>query len=32
MLEKLGIEPSKTDEMTNLLYSNYGTTPAGLRV
>jgi len=32
MVEKLGIEASKTDEMTNLLYSNYGTTLAGLRV
>ncbi|WVZ17557.1 hypothetical protein V8G54_010539, partial [Vigna mungo] len=31
MVEKLGIEPIKTDEMTNLLYSNYGTTLAGLR-
>ncbi|CAJ1949327.1 unnamed protein product [Sphenostylis stenocarpa] len=31
MVEKLGIESSKTDEMTNLLYSNYGTTIAGLR-
>ncbi|ESW06000.1 hypothetical protein PHAVU_010G011200 [Phaseolus vulgaris] len=31
MVEKLGIEPSKTDEMTNLLYSNYGTTLSGLR-
>ncbi|XP_057418489.1 uncharacterized protein LOC130712687 [Lotus japonicus] len=31
MVEKLGIEPKKTDELTNLLYNNYGTTIAGLR-
>ncbi|KAK7390533.1 hypothetical protein VNO78_25841 [Psophocarpus tetragonolobus] len=31
MLEKLGTEPSKTDELKSLLYSNYGTTVAGLR-
>ncbi|TKY63295.1 hypothetical protein E2542_SST13166 [Spatholobus suberectus] len=31
MVEKLGIEPSKTDELINLLYNNYGTTIAGLR-
>lgn len=32
MVEKLGAEPSKTGELVNLLYSNYGTTIAGLRV
>ncbi|XP_027336582.1 suppressor of disruption of TFIIS-like [Abrus precatorius] len=31
MVEKLGVEPSKTDDLTNLLYNNYGTTIAGLR-
>ncbi|KAK7350286.1 hypothetical protein VNO77_08710 [Canavalia gladiata] len=31
MVEKLGIEPSKTDELINLVYNNYGTTMAGLR-
>ncbi|KAL2320005.1 hypothetical protein Fmac_028974 [Flemingia macrophylla] len=31
MVEKLGIEPSKTEELTNLVYNNYGTTIAGLR-
>ncbi|KAG4393403.1 hypothetical protein GLYMA_03G073758v4 [Glycine max] len=31
MVEKLGAEPSKTGELVNLLYSNYGTTIAGLR-
>lgn len=32
MVEKLGAEPSKTGELVNLLYSNYETTIAGLRV
>ncbi|KAL5133553.1 hypothetical protein HKD37_03G006855 [Glycine soja] len=32
MVEKLGAEPSKTGELVNLLYSNYGTTIAGLRI
>ncbi|VFQ71261.1 unnamed protein product [Cuscuta campestris] len=31
MVEKLGIEPSKIQELGNLLYKNYGTTMAGLR-
>ncbi|XP_027334607.1 uncharacterized protein LOC113849138 [Abrus precatorius] len=31
MVEKLGIEPSKIDDLSNLLYKNYGTTMAGLR-
>ncbi|CAL0302695.1 unnamed protein product [Lupinus luteus] len=31
MEEKLGIEKSKIDELSNLLYKNYGTTMAGLR-
>lgn len=31
MVEKLGIEKSKIDELSNLLYKNYGTTMAGLR-
>ena len=31
MIEKLGIEPRKTDDLSNLLYKNYGTTLAGLR-
>ncbi|XP_020203903.1 uncharacterized protein LOC109789384 [Cajanus cajan] len=31
MVEKLGIEPSKTEELANLVYNNYGTTMAGLR-
>jgi len=32
MVEKLGIEKSKIDDLSNLLYKNYGTTMAGLRV
>jgi len=32
MVEKLGIHPSKIDDLSNLLYKNYGTTMAGLRV
>lgn len=32
MVEKLGIEESKIDDLCNLLYKNYGTTMAGLRV
>jgi len=32
MVEKLGIEQSKIEELGNLLYKNYGTTMAGLRV
>lgn len=32
MVEKLGIEPGKIDPLCNLLYKNYGTTMAGLRV
>ena len=32
MAEKLGIEKSKIDDLSNLLYKNYGTTMAGLRV
>ncbi|XP_061367158.1 uncharacterized protein LOC133310276 [Gastrolobium bilobum] len=31
MVEMLGIEPSKIDDLSNLLYKNYGTTMAGLR-
>ncbi|KAK4797244.1 hypothetical protein SAY86_029570 [Trapa natans] len=31
MVEKLGIEPSKIEDLCNLLYKNYGTTMAGLR-
>ncbi|KAE9592060.1 hypothetical protein Lal_00013032 [Lupinus albus] len=31
MVEKLGIDKSKIDELSNLLYRNYGTTMAGLR-
>lgn len=31
MVEKLGIEESKIDDLCNLLYKNYGTTMAGLR-
>ncbi|XP_020593821.1 uncharacterized protein LOC110033969 [Phalaenopsis equestris] len=31
MVEKLGIEESKINDMCNLLYKNYGTTMAGLR-
>ncbi|KAL5549884.1 hypothetical protein UlMin_000060 [Ulmus minor] len=31
MVEKLGIDKSKIDELGNLLYKNYGTTMAGLR-
>ncbi|KAL2658839.1 hypothetical protein AAZV13_03G049400 [Glycine max] len=30
MVEKLGAEPSKTGELVNLLYSNYGTTIAAI--
>lgn len=32
MVEKLGIDQSKIAELGNLLYKNYGTTMAGLRV
>lgn len=32
MVEKLGIERSKIENLGNLLYKNYGTTMAGLRV
>ena len=32
MAEKLGVENSKIPELSNLLYKNYGTTMAGLRV
>lgn len=32
MVEKLGIEESRIAELCNLLYKNYGTTMAGLRV
>ena len=32
MVEKLGIEQSKLPDLCNLLYKNYGTTMAGLRV
>lgn len=31
MVEKLGIEESKIENLGNLLYKNYGTTMAGLR-
>ncbi|CAA2964312.1 suppressor of disruption of TFIIS-like [Olea europaea subsp. europaea] len=31
MVEKLGIEESKINDLCNLLYKNYGTTMAGLR-
>ncbi|KNA20418.1 hypothetical protein SOVF_052570 [Spinacia oleracea] len=31
MVEKLGIDRSKIDDLSNLLYKNYGTTMAGLR-
>lgn len=31
MVEKLGIDESKLDALSNLLYKNYGTTMAGLR-
>ncbi|KAF1877083.1 hypothetical protein Lal_00033639 [Lupinus albus] len=31
MVEKLLIEPPKIDDLSNLLYKNYGTTMAGLR-
>ncbi|RDX82160.1 hypothetical protein CR513_37084 [Mucuna pruriens] len=31
MVEKLGIDPRKIDDLSNLLYKNYGTTMAGLR-
>ncbi|KAL1321445.1 hypothetical protein HN51_066261 [Arachis hypogaea] len=31
MVKKLGIERRKIDELSNLLYKNYGTTMAGLR-
>ncbi|KAE8099372.1 hypothetical protein FH972_017359 [Carpinus fangiana] len=31
MVEKLGIDRSKIDDLCNLLYKNYGTTMAGLR-
>lgn len=32
MAEKLGVEKSKIPELSNLLYKNYGTSMAGLRV
>lgn len=32
MVEKLGIDENKIDTLCNLLYKNYGTTMAGLRV
>lgn len=32
MVEKLGIEENKIPDLCNLLYKNYGTTMAGLRV
>lgn len=32
MVEKLGIDKSKILDLGNLLYKNYGTTMAGLRV
>lgn len=32
MVEKLGIDKSKIENLGNLLYKNYGTTMAGLRV
>lgn len=31
MIEMLGIDKSKVDDLSNLLYKNYGTTMAGLR-
>ncbi|KAF7845478.1 putative hydrolase of the HAD superfamily [Senna tora] len=31
MVEKLGIDQSKIDDLSNLLYKNFGTTMAGLR-
>lgn len=31
MVEKLGIDSSKIDDLSNLLYKNYGTTMSGLR-
>lgn len=32
MVEKLDIDKSKIPDLCNLLYKNYGTTMAGLRV
>ena len=32
MVEKLGIDRSKVPQLCDLLYKNYGTTMAGLRV
>jgi putative hydrolase of the HAD superfamily len=32
MVEKLGIDKNIIDDLSNLLYKNYGTTMAGLRV
>lgn len=32
LVEKLGIDRCKLDDLCNLLYKNYGTTMAGLRV
>lgn len=32
MFERLGIAKSKISDLGNLLYKNYGTTMAGLRV
>ena len=32
MVEQLGIDKNKISELGNLLYKNYGTTMAGLRV
>lgn len=32
MVERLGIEKNKIADLGNLLYKNYGTTMAGLRV
>ncbi|KAH9617814.1 hypothetical protein KSS87_000852, partial [Heliosperma pusillum] len=32
MVEKLGIKRSRVDDLSNLLYKNYGTTMAGLRL
>jgi hypothetical protein len=32
MVEKLGIDETKIENLGNLLYKNYGTTMAGLRV
>jgi putative hydrolase of the HAD superfamily len=32
MVERLGIDESKIESLGNLLYKNYGTTMAGLRV